>query len=160
MNIGREYLNSEESAKIFECKCFSDFRTKSCYARRIYAYDQFTGKKDQEDEKEYQLYNISCEDINSNNVGRFIYNTIPAYSIYDLILMLPDEISVIQGNKVIKFKVYIDILNGYLKYSNATIDLHVESNNEIIDSLYKMAIWYNENLHSEHINLPNKQNDK
>lgn len=45
MNIGREYLSSNESAKIFECKCFSGFKTKSCYARKIYACDQFTGKK-------------------------------------------------------------------------------------------------------------------
>lgn len=157
MNIGREYLSSDESTKIFECKCFSGFKTKSCYARKIYAYDQFTGKKDQEDEREYQLYNISREDINSNNAGRFIYNAIPAYSIYDLISMLPDEVSVIQGNEVIKFNAYIDILDGYLKYSNDTMDLHVESNNEIIDSLYKMAIWYNKNLYSEQlINLPKR----
>lgn len=47
--------------------------------------------------------------------------------------MLPDEVSVIQGNKVIKFNAYIDILDGYLKYSNNAIDLHVESNNEIVN---------------------------
>lgn len=157
MDIGREYLNSEESAKIFECKCFSDFKTKSCYARKIYAYDPFTGKKDQEDEKEYQLYNTSREDINRNNAGRFMYDAIPAYSIYDLILMLPDEISVTQGSEVIKFKAYIGILNGYLKYSNDTMDLHIESNSEIIDSLYKMAIWYSKNLYPEQlINLPKR----
>ena len=123
--------------------------------KKIYAYDPFTGKKDQEDEKEYQLYNISCDDINSNNAGRFIYNAIPAYSIYDLILMLPDEISVTQGNKVIKFNAYIDILDGYFEYSNDAISLHVEFNNEIIDSLYNMAIWCSENLYPEQlINLP------
>lgn len=69
--------------------------------------------------------------------------------------MLPDEISVTQGNKVIKFNAYIDILDGYFEYSNDAISLHVEFNNEIIDSLYNMAIWCSENLYPEQlINLP------
>lgn len=52
---------------------------------------------------------------------------------------------------------YIDILDGYFKYLNDTMDLHIESNNEIIDSLYKMAIWYSKNLYSEQlINLPKR----
>lgn len=153
MNIGREFLDPKESARIFECKCFSEVKTNNCYAKRIYTYDPITGKKDQEDEKAYQLYNVSRDDINKNNVGKFTYDAIPAYSIFDLISMLPEEISIIQNNKVLKFKAYVDILDGYFKYSNETIDLYVESNDDIIDSLYKAAIWYNDNIHNSIFNI-------
>lgn len=153
MYIGREFLDPKESARIFECKCFSEARTSNCYAKRIYTYDPITGKKDQDDEKAYQLYNISRDDINKNNVGRFTYDAIPAYSIFDLISILPEEISIIQNNKVLKFKAYVDILNGYFKYYNETVDLCVESNDDIIDSLYNAAIWYNDNIYNSMLSM-------
>lgn len=153
MNIGREFLDPKESARIFECKCFSETKTNNCYAKRIYTYDPITGKKYKEDEKAYQLYNVSRDDINKNNVGKFTYDTIPAYSIFDLISMLPEEISIIQNDEVLKFKAYVDILDGYFKYSNETIDLYVESNDNIIDSLYKAAIWYNDNIYNSILSM-------